>query len=158
MTVSERPRVQLWTFQRVYAEILAGETNAWLPLGNMMHQFFGAYRHLRAELVTAPLLVPMDVSPEHFRWAVFCAASVEYLCQKYDIAVPGWSRDTRYTLTEPWYLDQIGSDRLDIQAELREETPEVFARRNVFCGEEPYRNKYEHEGRSRVVLEKQQIA
>lgn len=157
MVIHDGPRVRLWTFQRVYAEILAGEQNAWLPLGDMMHQFFGAYKHLRAELVTDPLSVPEDVSPEQFRWAVFCAASVEYLCRKYDLPVPGWSLDKRYTLVEPWYLDQIGSDFPDVQEELREETPEEFARRNVFCGEEPYRNKYEYQGRQRAAQE-QRIA
>lgn len=157
MTIHEQPRVRLWTFERVYAEILAGEENAWLPLGNMMNQFFGAYRHLRQELVSDPILVPEDVSREHFQWAVFCAASVEYLCAKYALACPTWALDQRYILAEPWYLNQIGSDRLDVQADLREETPEVFARRNVFCGEEPYRNKYEYEGR-RATTYHQQIA
>ncbi len=158
MAIHERSHVRLWTFQCAYAEILAGEENAWLPLGNMMHQFFGVYRQLRAELVTVPIFVPEDVSPKQFQWAVFCAASVEYLCRKYDLQVPAWSLDERYMLAEPWYLDQIGSDLPEVQEELREETPEEFARRNVFCGEEPYRNKYEYQGRHRDVQDEQQIA
>jgi len=155
MAIYERPRVQLWTFQRAYAEILAGEANAWLPLGDMMHQFFGAYKHLRTDLVADPIFVPEDVSPELFRWAVFCAASVEHLCRKYGLQVPAWSLDEHYTLAEAWYLDQIGSDLPDVQEELRDETPEEFARRNVFCGEEPYRNKYEYQGRRGVIYKEQ---
>jgi hypothetical protein len=150
MVVQNEPRTRLWTFQRSFAEILAGEENAWLPLGKMMHQFFGAYKHLRAELVADPLLVPEDVPPEQFRWAVFCAASVEYLCQKYDLPVPAWSRDDRYQLDEPWYYDLAG-DLPEVQEELRQETPEEFARRNVFCGDNPYRNKYEYQGRSKIA-------
>jgi hypothetical protein len=158
MAIHERPHVRLWTFQRAYAEILAGEENAWLPLGNMMHQFFGAYKHLRAELVADPILVPEDVTDDQFRWAVWCAASVEYLCVKYDIPVPAWSLDDRYKLVEPWYYDEFAGDLPEVQEELRAETPEEFARRNMFCEANPYRNKYEYQGRHGAIQDKQQIA
>jgi hypothetical protein len=137
--------VRLQTFRRSYAQILCGD-DPWLPLGNMMHQFFGAYQAYRAELVADSIEVPADVSAEDFRWAVFCAASVEYLCQKYDLSCPSWALDERYILAEPWYYDLAG-DLPEVQEELREITPEAFARRNVFCGDDVYRNKYEYRGR-----------
>ena len=150
MAVHNEPRTRLWTFQRSFAEILAGEENAWLPLGNMMHQFFGAYKHMRVALVADPIQVPENVTPDQFRWAVFCAASVEYLCRKYDIPVPAWPLDEHYKLDEPWYYDLAG-DLLEVQEELREETPEEFGRRNVFCGDNPYRNKYEYLVRNKIA-------
>lgn len=137
--------VRLQTFRRSYAQILRGD-DPWLPLGNMMHQFFGAYQAYRAELVADPIEVPADASSEDFRWAVFCAASVEYLCQKYNLPCPSWALDERYVLTEPWYYDLAG-DLPEVQEDLRETTPEAFARRNVFCGDDVYRNKYEYRGR-----------
>lgn len=143
--VAPGERLRLQTFQRSYAQIIAGD-DPWLPLGNMMHQFFGAYKQFRAELVREPIEVPEDVSAEQFQWAVFCAASVDYLCRKYDLECPAWSLDERYRLEESWYYDLAG-DLPEVQEELRETTPEEFAQRNVFCGDGVYRNKYEYRGR-----------
>ncbi|HEU5381905.1 MAG TPA: hypothetical protein VFV38_41325 [Ktedonobacteraceae bacterium] len=136
--------VRLATFRRCFAQIVAGD-DPWLALGNMMHQFFGRYQDFRAELVREAIEVPMDVTAEQWRWAVWCAASVEYLCKKYGLAVPVWSLDEQYRLVEPWYYDEVSG--AEEEAELREETPEEFARRGIFCEHEPYRNKYEYKGR-----------
>lgn len=137
--------VRLQTFKQAYAQIVAGES-PWIALGNFMHHFFGAYRDRRAELVHEEIEVPTMVTDEQWRWAVYIAASVEYLCNKYDLEIPLWSTRERYQLVEPWY-DDMCADLEEVQLELREETPEVFVRRNVFCGAEPYRNKYEYSGR-----------
>lgn len=139
--------VCLQTFKRSYAQILTNE-DPWLALGNFMHQFFGYYAHRRAELVAEPIEVPGNISLEQLRWAVFCAASVEYLCKKYDIPCPEWALSSQYALAEPWYY-AIGADLPRVQAKLRQTTPEEFSRRNVFCGDRTYRNKYEYEGRQR---------
>lgn len=137
--------VRLQTFARSYAQILAGD-DPWLPLGNMMHQFFGAYKHLAAALVADPLVLPADVSPEHFRWAAFCAASVEYLCRLSALSCPAWALDMRFALTDPWFLG-IGADLPKVQEKLRQTTPEEFTRRGIFCGNRVYNNKYEYRGR-----------
>ncbi len=137
--------VDLQTFRRSYAQILAGE-DPWLPLGNFMHQFFGALKHLRPELVSESIEVPETLSLEQFRWAVFCAASVEYLCKKYAIPCPAWALNSQYSLEDPWFSG-IGADLPQVQEKLRQTTPEEFSRRNVFCGDRIYQNKYEHEGR-----------
>ncbi len=95
----------------------------------------------RAELVHDPIEVPNQVSADLFQWAVFCAASVEYLRHTYDLECPAWAMEERYRLPEPWYYHLAG-DLDEVQQELRETTPGEFARRNVYCGDNPYRNKY----------------
>lgn len=135
----------LQTFQRCYAEIWAGES-PWIPLGNMMHQFFGCYKHLRVELVKDPIVLPENPTAEQLQWAVFCAASVDYLCAKYSLACPEWAMSPQYTLPFPWFY-AIGSDPPRVQEKLRQTTPEPFAKRNVFCGDRVFNNKYEYKGR-----------
>lgn len=137
--------VPLQTIRCSFEQICAGE-EPWLPLGNFMHQFFGYYKHLRSELVQEAIKVPEHCSAEQFQWAVFCAASVDYLCKKYDIPCPVWALNPRYRLEEPWYY-AIDAYLLDVQEELRQTTPEEFTRRNIFCGNRVFNNKYEHEGR-----------
>lgn len=139
-------RGRLQTFRRAFSLIVAGE-EPWIALGNFMHQFFG-YRD-RAELVREEIEVPGEPSLEQWRWAVYIAASVEYLCKKYDLEIPAWATGEKYQLAEPWY-DDLCADLAEVQQELREETPEEFARRNVFCGADPWANKYE-KSRRRVV-------
>jgi hypothetical protein len=137
------------TFQRSYAEIVAGE-DAWYSLGIFMHQFFGYYSHRRAELVAEAIEIPEAATLDQTRWAAFCAASVEYLCKKYGLIVPAWSMEPQYTLAAAWFYG-IGADRLQVQEKLRERTPEEFTRRNIFCGDRIFQNKYEHEARRKTA-------
>lgn len=137
--------VELQTFKKSFEEICAG-ADPWLPLGNFMHQFFGYHKHLRLELMCEPVELTEHLSPEQFQWAVFCAASVEYLCEEYDLACPAWALDPRFSLEEPWYY-ALGADLPQVREKLRQTTPEPFRRRNVFCGDRTYRNKYEYTGR-----------
>ena len=111
-----------------------------------MHQFFGYYKQFRPELVCEPIELPENVSLEQFQWAVFCAASVEYLCKQYDIPCPAWAVDPSYLLEHPWYY-ALGADLPQVQEKLRQTTPEEFVKRNIFCGDRTYRNKYEYKGR-----------
>ncbi len=133
------------TFQHSFEEICRGE-DPWIPLGKFMHQFFGEYKECRAQLLHDPLIQPEQMTTEQFRWAVFCAASVEHLCKKYEISCPEWALHPRYKLEDPWYYG-IGADLPQVQTKLKTTTPEEFSRRNVFCGNRTFRNKYEHEGR-----------
>jgi len=142
-------RVRLQTFRRSFEQICQGE-DPWLPLGNFMHQFFGYYKHLRPEMVCEPIEVPEDCSPEQFQWAVFCAASVEHLCKKYEIPSPAWALQPLYILEQPWYYD-INADLPEVQEDLRQTTPEEFSRRNIFCGNRVFNNKYEYKGRRKTA-------
>jgi hypothetical protein len=135
------------TFRRSFEEICGGE-DPWIPLGKFMHQFFGEYKECRDELVHNPLILPEHVTIGQFRWAVFCAASVEHLCKKYDLACPEWAMHPLYTLEEPWYHG-IGADHPQVQEKLRKTTPEEFAKRNIFCGDRVFSNKYEGRQRRR---------
>jgi hypothetical protein len=145
--------VRLQTFKRAFSQIVAGE-EPWIALGNFMHQFFGAYRDYRAELLREEIEVPDELSVEQWRWAVYIAASVEYLGQRYGLEIPAWAMAEHYRLAEPWY-DDLCADLAEVQQELREETPEEFARRNVFCGADPWANKYE-KSRRRIVDDESQ--
>ena len=133
------------TFQRSFEEICAGE-DPWIPLGKFMHQFFGEYKEDRQALMDDPIMLPEQGTTEQFRWAVFCAASVEHLCTKYEISCPDWALHPCYTLDTPWYYG-IGADLPKVQEKLRTTTPEEFSKRNIFVGNRTFRNKYEHEGR-----------
>lgn len=137
--------VSLQTFQRSFEQICAGE-EPWLPLGNFMHQFFGQYKLRRADLLCDPIVVSEHATDQQWQWAVFCAASVEYLSRKYDLSCPSWALHPRYALDEPWYY-AIGAEQTRVQEKLRQTTPEEFTKRNIFCGDRTFSNKYEHEGR-----------
>jgi hypothetical protein len=78
---------QLQTMALTYHEICQGE-QPWVALGNFMNDWFDYAKGLRAELVATPISLPEPVNQETFRWAVFCAASVEYLCECYRVRSP----------------------------------------------------------------------
>jgi hypothetical protein len=131
----------LQTIDVSYREICEGE-DPWIPLGNFMNDFFGNWPDRRAELVQDPIQEPEDATLDMHRWAVFCAATVEYLCRKYDIPCPTWVYAPTYQLSDPWYYS-IGAHKPHVRERLERETPEPFTRRNIFCGTRMFVNKYE---------------
>lgn len=133
---------ELQTIQMTYKEITQG-VRPWNALGDFMNYFFGCASDRREELVKDPIQEPADTTPEMHQWAVFCAASVEYLSDRYDIPCPEWVYDPTYqALPNPWY-EALGGDKPRVQARLRQETPEPFSKRNIFCGNRVFANKYE---------------
>jgi hypothetical protein len=132
---------ELQTIQLSYWEISKGE-DPWIPLGNFMNDFFGNDPELRMELVKVPIQEPENATPELHRWAVFCAASIEYLCQEYGISCPDWVYSPAYTLAEPWYYS-LGAHKPHVRERLTRDTPEPFTRRNIYCGTRIFANKYE---------------
>ena len=147
LSVNEKTHVgaRYQTLQRSF-EGICKEDSPWIPLGKFMHQFFGEYKEYREKLIHDPIILPEHISPKHFQWAVFCAASAEYLCTKYDIDCPEWAMKPEYTLEEPWYY-AIGAELPWVQEKLRQTTPEAFSKRNIFCGNRTFNNKYEYKGR-----------
>ncbi|HEX4206429.1 MAG TPA: hypothetical protein VHZ51_19970 [Ktedonobacteraceae bacterium] len=133
--------LELQTISLSYKEICEGE-DPWIPLGNFMNDFFGNFPDQRAELVKDAIQMPQAPTIELQRWAVFCAASVEYLCQKYDVPCPAWANNSIYTLAEPWYYS-LGAHKPRVRERLTRETPEPFIRRNIYCGNRIFANKYE---------------
>jgi hypothetical protein len=131
----------LQTMAFTYQEICQGE-RPWVALGNFMNDWFDYAKDRRAELVKTPIALPEKPTEEQFRWAVFCAASVEYLCTRYAVPCPAWVYNPLYMLSEPWF-DAPMAHKPEVQAYLMEQTPEPFARRNIYCGNRMFNNKYE---------------
>jgi len=131
----------LQTMSRSYQEICEGK-DPWLPLGNFMHDFFGSHTARRKKLIKDPVCLPEDPTLEQQRWAVFCAASVEYLCQKYNLPIPRWVENPVYTLSKAWYYSPY-AELPDVRQELEETTPEPFKHRNIYCSNRIWANKYE---------------
>jgi|SRR5581483_1574244 len=144
MFITNTPYTMRQAFQEICRDIQDGsETNPWVPLGNFMNSWFAYHKNRRELLIKDPLEIPEQATTEQIKWAVFCAASVEYFCQKYDIPSPKWIDDPAYEhLAEPWY-DAPHAHLEQIRQRLREESPEPFKRRNIFVSQRIYANKYE---------------
>lgn len=142
---------RLQTMAVAYAEICQGE-RPWTALGNFMNDWFGCAKDRREQLVVDPLPIPEEPTQEMHRWAAFIAASVEWLCQKYDVPCPAWVYDAVYVLPETWWYAD-GVHKPSVRANVRKETPEPFARRNIYCGNRMYNNKYEVEDLVERLLE-----
>ncbi len=133
-----KPINHLQTMAFAYQEISQG-ARPWVALGNFMNDWFDYAKDRRAALVATPLSLPSD---ELFRWAVFCAASVEYLCERYAVSCPSWVHNPAYCLSEPWF-DSPMAHKPEVQAYLIQQTPAPFTKCNIYCGERMYANKWE---------------
>ena len=132
---------ELYTIRMTYKEITQGE-RPWNALGDFLNYWFGYSTDQREELVKEPIQEPVEVTPELHRWVTFCAATVEYLCEQYAIPCPEWVNNLAYMLSEPWFKG-LGAQKPHVQVRLAQETPEPFTRRNIFCGDRMFANKYE---------------
>jgi hypothetical protein len=134
------------TIKQVYQDIKNGD-DPWVAIGDFSHDWYGNYPETaqRIALVEEPITIPAAASIELRQWAAFCAASVEYLCQEAAIAVPSWIHNSSYTLSreEAFYTSPLAYKQR-IRERLEQEAPEAFRKRNVFCSERIYANKYAH--------------
>ncbi len=134
------------TIKKVLQDITNGD-DPWVAIGNFSHDWYGNYPETaqRLGLVAEPIEIPEAVEiGELQQWAAFCAASVEYLCQQASLPVPSWVENPAYILprehalyTSPLAYKQRVRERLE------QESPEPFKKRNVFCSQRVYANKYE---------------
>ena len=131
----------LKTMARSYQETCQGE-EPWIALGNFMNAWYGDAKARRQALISDPLTIPDNLTPELQKWAAFIASSVEWFCNEYGLPCPNWVYDPLYNLTEPWFYS-IGVQREEIRQQLISETPQSFALRNIYCGKDVYANKYE---------------
>jgi len=114
----------------------------WIALGNFRNAWYGYAKDIRADLVKEPLEEPERQTEHARRWGAFCAASVEFLCERYDVTCPEWVHQSCYTLPIPWWhTKHIYS--LSMRAQLIKTTPRPFVQRNIFCGNRLFQNKYE---------------
>jgi hypothetical protein len=133
------------TIKQAYQDVKNGD-DPWVAIGDFSHDWYGNYPETaqRIALVAEPVVIPIVASVELRQWAAFCAASVEYLCQEAAIAVPSWIYNSCYTLSieEAFYTSPLAY-KLRVRERLEQEAPEAFRKRNVFCSERIYANKYE---------------
>jgi hypothetical protein len=132
---------ELQNMRVTYQQITQGE-RPWNALGDFLSYWFGYAPDRREELVKDPIQELEGAAPDLHQWAVFCAASVEYLCQHSGLPCPDWVTAPTYTLSEPWFMG-LGAHKPQAQARLLQETPEPFSRRNIYCGNRVFANKYE---------------
>ena len=123
----------------------------WVPLGDFQLDFYRNFPTHRAELIADPIEVhphlpnveASDEDKELYRWAVFCAASVEYLAHRYGLACPEWVSDPAYrSLPEPWYFAPTALQKPAVRERVEQQTPEEFIRRNIYCGQRMWVDKY----------------
>lgn len=144
------------TMARAYTQICEG-IDPWIALGNFRNAWYGYAKDIRPSLVAEPLPPPHQKTIHLLQWQAFCAASVEFLCVQYAILCPEWVENPHYILPAPWWhLKRL--DTPAFRAHLAEITPEPFARRNIFCGNRLFQNKYEmsawiEEARSRGIAD-----
>ncbi|HEV7126541.1 MAG TPA: hypothetical protein VGN32_03755, partial [Ktedonobacterales bacterium] len=75
----------------------------------------------------------------------------EWLCLRDGVPCPSWVLEPRYHLEHPWF-HAFHPDNPDVQARLIRDTPEPFARRNIYSGNRMFANKYEFAGRPNRTL------
>jgi hypothetical protein len=131
-------RDHLQTMNRSFQQICQGE-GEWIALGNFMNNWFCYAKDRREELIRDPLLDYDRNSLVQHQWATFCAASVEWFCNTYHISCPSWVYNPKYTLEETWFF----YTHEEAKAILRQTTPQEFTRRNIFCGDNCFDNKWE---------------
>jgi hypothetical protein len=134
-----RDRIQ--TMALTYQAISQGE-RPWIALGNFMNEWFDYAKDQRTQLIADPLILPEPPGTDALRWAAFCAASVEWLCERYGVPCPSWVHTSAFSLPEPWF-DSPGAHKPQVRERLLSQTPEPFTRRNVYCGTRMFANKYE---------------
>lgn len=147
---------RLQTMASAYTQICRGE-RPWTALGNFMNDWFGCAKDRREQLVADPLMLPEVGTQETQRWAAFIAASVEWLCQKYAVPCPVWVDNPVYVLPETWWYAD-GVHKPHVRARVVEETPEPFIKRNIYCGNRMYNNKYEVDDLVARLLEAKKLA
>ncbi len=129
------------TMAMTYQAICQGES-PWIALGNFMNEWYDYAKERRAQLIADPLTLPEEPGIDALRWAAFGAASVEWLCRRYGVPCPSWVYTPAYSLPEPWF-DYPVAHKPQVRGRLLQQTPEPFARRNVYCGNRIFANKYE---------------
>ena len=135
-----KPAGVLQTMRLSYQEICEGES-PWIAIGNFQNDFFKNAIEQRMDLIKEPIEEPKDAPLEQQRWAAFCASSVEYLCEKYNLSCPEWT-SAFPSLADPWFTSP-NAHKPGVKESIIKKTPPAFSKRNVFCGDRAYVTKYE---------------
>ena len=104
----------------------------WVAIGDFLDDWRRSVEEDRLTLVSMGI-PEVETDSATFRWAVFCAAMVEWLCLQDHLPIPDWTQDSRLQLPDPWYL--YPGELEQMKAWQRETTPPSFAQRNIFGGD-----------------------
>ncbi|WP_151758865.1 hypothetical protein [Dictyobacter vulcani] len=126
---------ELHTIKDIYQGISQGDDPRY-AVGAFLNDFFDYHADERQSLLADPIVVAAQPPPEHWQWALFCAASVEYLCQQYGLDCPAWVHAPMYdtALSEPWFFVPTALHNPAVRERYERDTPTPFTRRNIFCG------------------------
>lgn len=124
-TYIPEPLVDAW--QKVVTE----QETASVVLGDFLDEWRRTPdRPGRQRLIDAPIHDTEDA--DKHRWVCFLAATVEYLTVRDGVPTPSWVFDSRWTLSEPWFL----LTHWKLRAWLLVATPPPWKRRRIFGGDE----------------------
>ena len=120
-------RYQPQTARQTLARIHAG-VDPWIAIGDLLDDRRRTNHVTRASIVEEPL--DQATSDDEHRWAGFIAAAVDQLAWESEprIEPPGWVRDDRYILSEPWFLLPGWRPRMHQLVD----APAAFRRRNIY--------------------------
>lgn len=135
------------TMSVAFQEIHEGE-QPWTALGNFLNYWFAYAKDQRPDLVSEPLPEVPEGEYDQ-RWAAYCAASVEHLCNKYAVPCPEWVYDQKFVLHEPWYK----WPHRPVPDWLISSTPTEFSKRNIYSGDSMFDNKWELAEKYRPMAE-----
>ena len=85
MSTSLSPKYQWHTIEETFKQIYKRET-PWVALGNFLNDWWVYAIDYREEMIKTPL--PSTTNATMHRWAAFCAAMVEWLCQQDNVPCP----------------------------------------------------------------------
>lgn len=133
-------RSKVWkpqTIAETYARIIADPEHPWLAIGDFLDDWRSTTPDKRLALVEQPIVIPPAITTnsaqlELHRWAVFCAAMVEWLCRQDNLPFPSWTSQGLLRLSEPWFL--YPGDALKPWQLVT--TPAPFKMRNIFGGDQ----------------------
>lgn len=135
-------RDQLQTMSISFQQICQGERD-WTALGNFMNNWYCYAKDRREDLICDPLPAYDRTSLYQQQWATFCAASVEWFSNTYHVPCPSWVHNPLYTLEESWFFYVHEDTHEETRIILRKTTPQEFIKRNIFCGDRCFDNKWE---------------
>lgn len=133
-----------YSLKYAYELFCQGEEGIWWCIGNFVNDFWVYFPLERQALIDEEIAIPEQATPEQRKWAVFFAASAEYLAHRYGLSVPPWSQKEAYkALDERWYFHNAALRLDDIREYDEQTTPEEYTRRNIICGGRVWYNKKE---------------
>ncbi len=138
MAIHARPQYRYHTMSEAFDQICQGETK-WVALGNFLNDWWRFAVNYRQELIATPLAPAPN--PTLHRWAAFCAAMVEWLCEKDNVPCPEWVKQECYILAKPWFYYEDEESRPWLLAT----TFSPFKVRNIFVGNRVFLNKWDLE-------------